>query len=68
MPSLFDPHLGQWWNELPADQFVAYYLTLRVHYAMSAREAFAKARANGPLVGVGYPGGICGLIRDNLRR
>lgn len=45
LKNMFNPYKGQWWNE-PAgkQQFIAYYMTLRVHYQMSAREAFLYAK------------------------
>lgn len=57
---------GPWWNAPPNRMFEAYYMTLRVHYQMPAALAFECARKNGPLVGVGRPGGVVGLIRDTL--
>ena len=66
MSRLFDPHKGQWWNAAPNRMFEAYYMTLRVHYSMTALEAFKYAKEHGAAVGVGLPGGVIGLVREAL--
>ena len=40
----YDP--GMWWNAPPELRFRAYYECLRVHYEMSALEAFKMAKHN----------------------
>lgn len=65
---MFDVHKGQWWNATPEQMFEAYYMTLRVHYEMTAANAFAVAKANKELLGIGKPGGFIGLMKQAITK
>jgi hypothetical protein len=41
-------------------------MTLRVHYEMTALEAFATAKQNRETLGIGTPGGLMGRLRAAL--
>jgi hypothetical protein len=63
---LFDPHKAQWWGE-PAGrpQFIAYYMTLRVHYGYTASEALHKARRNSGRLGI-YANGFMQMMQMGI--
>lgn len=63
MSKLFDPRQGQWWNAPAEQREQAYYMTLRVHYEMSALDAWNTLKR----VRVEHPGLLNDLI-GSLRR
>ena len=66
--ALWDVHKdGAWWNAPPEKSFEAYYMTLRVHYEMPAKEAFEYAQRSREILALGQPGGFMGLLRRSIR-
>lgn len=59
---------GPWWNAPPERAFQAYYMTMRVHYEMTAADALATARRAAPGLGLGTPSGFLGLLHDAINR
>jgi hypothetical protein len=65
---MFNVHKAQWWNAASSQMFEAYYMTLRVHYGMTASDAFATAKANKEVLGIGMPGGFIGLMKQAINK
>ena len=57
---------GPWWNAPPERMREAYYMTLRHHYEMGAREALETVRRCETTLGIGRPGGFIGLIKEAI--
>lgn len=57
---------GPWWNAPPEQSFQAYYMTMRVHYEMTAADALATARRNTTVLGLGTQEGFMGLLRKAI--
>lgn len=64
---LWDVHAAPWWNAPAAQSRRAYYMTMRVHYGMSAAEALATTNRNAGELGLGAERGFMLILREAIR-